>query len=69
MGIFAPKYPSGAEPPKKVSRREAKHQAWRTSLAVNLQNTFDELETESRERSEQFWKDYNRANPDNPSSR
>jgi hypothetical protein len=67
MGWLTPKYPSGAEPPKKVGRREAKHQAWRTSLAVNLQNTFDELEAESRERSaksmEEFYRRYPKSRP------
>ncbi|MFZ3498752.1 hypothetical protein ACODT5_36990 [Streptomyces sp. 5.8] len=72
MGLFTPKYPKsdtpGAqEPPRRMSRADRKAEAASVRQSVLQQNRFDELETESRERSKGFWADYDRRNPNNPS--
>ncbi|MCP3820090.1 hypothetical protein NLX86_18915 [Streptomyces sp. A3M-1-3] len=63
MGLFTPKYPEGAEPPKKQSRAERKSEQRRIARDVDLQNRFDELDTQSRQRSQAFMDDFYRRNP------
>lgn len=63
MGFLTPKYPTGAEPPRKRSRAERRSEQQQIARDVDLQNRFDELETQSRQRSEAFMEDFYRRNP------
>lgn len=62
MGLFSPKYPTGAEPPRRESRgdRKAREQSERVSGWIDAE--LKDAERDSKERSARFWEDYERVN-------
>jgi hypothetical protein len=63
MGLFTPKDPPGVERPKRQSRADRRSEQQRIARDVDLQNRFDRLETESRQRSEREMENFYRRNP------
>lgn len=62
MGFFTPKYPEGAEPPRKEKRADRKDREFHERLDKRLADDFKRLEREGKERSARFWDDYERRN-------
>lgn len=62
MGLFSPKYPSGAEPPRRESRGARKDREFHEHLDRQLADDFKELERDGKERTARFWKHYEDAN-------
>lgn len=62
MGLFTPKYPTGAEPPRKESRAERKDRESGERLEQQMSDGFKQLHRESKERSARFWHDYEQRN-------
>jgi hypothetical protein len=62
MGLFTPKYPDGAEPPKRESRADRRSREASEHYEQQLADDFKRLERESKERSARFWEDYERTN-------
>ncbi|MBT2467826.1 hypothetical protein J7E97_08055 [Streptomyces sp. ISL-66] len=62
MGLFTPKYPKGAEPPRKDSRADRKSREFHERLDKQMEDDFKRLHRESKERSAHFWQDYEQRN-------
>jgi hypothetical protein len=65
MGLFTPKYPDGAAPPKRESRSERKDRETQEATADwrrRTDNAIKDAERASKERDARFWDDYERRN-------
>jgi hypothetical protein len=60
MGLFTPKYPKGAEPPKRESRADRKHREYRERIDTAIAEDFKTAQRVSKERDAAFWADYER---------
>jgi hypothetical protein len=62
MGLFSPKYPTGAEPPRRESRADRRHRESREQLDAAMAESWKAAEQASEERSAAFWADYEQQN-------
>lgn len=62
MGLFTPKYPAGAEPPRKESRGARKDRESSERIDRQLADDFKSLHRDSKERTARFWTDYEQQN-------
>lgn len=62
MGLFTPKYPSGAEPPRKESRADRKSRESSERIEKQQEDNFKRLHRESKERSARFWESHEKRN-------
>lgn len=62
MGLFTPKYPKGAEPPKRESRGDRKAREEREAMDAYLDRSFKDAWRASKERDAAFWDEYERQN-------
>lgn len=62
MSLFTPKYPPGAEPPKREARGARKAREETNAQKAAMERRFKDARRASKERGAAFWEDYERRN-------